>query len=315
MTVAVVAAGLAVSSSGSLRSLLTSRAGAASARRREGRALAGELPVGYRLAAASSPAAAAPPVRSKLLRLGRRHALARLRLIAARPLFNHYYSTPTLPATRACTSSSSGEGVPTHASTSVNGDSSSGEERVVAEQRVPLSVVLVEPKIPGNTGSVARTCAAAGVGLHLVGPLGFTLTDTQLKRAGLDYWPYVCVEVHDSWQAFEAYFARQPGPKRLVGFSARVTTNYTKVPYRAGDWLLFGSETDGLPKEAMERCRSGLVTIPICETHVRSLNLAVAAGIGTFEALRQIGEEQEKERVDTLRQDVREQHAVEAMSS
>lgn len=86
-------------------------------------------------------------------------------------------------------------------------------------RRPDLNVVLVNPQIPQNTGNVARTCAATSVGLHLVGPLGFSIDDRSLKRAGLDYWPYVCVQVHESWPAFVAFWQGLPGPRRLIAFS------------------------------------------------------------------------------------------------
>uniref|UniRef100_A0A8R7V6L4 tRNA/rRNA methyltransferase SpoU type domain-containing protein n=1 Tax=Triticum urartu TaxID=4572 RepID=A0A8R7V6L4_TRIUA len=93
----------------------------------------------------------------------------------------------------------------------------------VARAKRMLHVVLVSPLIPGNTGSIARTCAASAVGLHLVGPLGFHVDDTKLKRAGLDYWPYVVVKIHDSWDEFRDYFMKQDGQKRLLAFTKRGT--------------------------------------------------------------------------------------------
>lgn len=116
-------------------------------------------------------------------------------------------------------------------------------------QRSDLAVVLVTPQIPGNTGTIARTCAAARVPLHLVGPLGFDLTDAQLKRAGLDYWNSVCVRVHDDWDAFHAYWRDVLGaPGRLVAFSKFGARPHAEEgAYRSGDWLLFGAETTGLP--------------------------------------------------------------------
>ncbi|XP_061370516.1 uncharacterized protein LOC133313196 [Gastrolobium bilobum] len=98
-----------------------------------------------------------------------------------------------------------------------------GEAVIEASRSKILQVVLVSPKIPGNTGCIARTCAASAVGLHLVGPLGFKVDDTKLKRAGLDYWPYVVVKVHDSWEDFRDYFRQQEGEKRLLAFTKRGT--------------------------------------------------------------------------------------------
>lgn len=159
-------------------------------------------------------------------------------------------------------------------------------------QRRDLAVVLVSPQIPGNTGTIARTCAATRVPLHLVGPLGFTLEDSQLKRAGLDYWNSVCVKVHDDWPAFHSYWRDELGsPGRLVAFSKFGARPHAEEgAYRKGDWLLFGAETTGLPDEAHEICAKsgGVRRIPIDEQHVRSLNLAVSVGVGAYEALRQI---------------------------
>ncbi|KAJ4898094.1 AGAMOUS-like 26 [Raphanus sativus] len=88
-----------------------------------------------------------------------------------------------------------------------------------------LQVVLVSPQIPGNTGCIARTCAASAVGLHLVGPLGFQVDDAKVKRAGLDYWPYVVVKAHSSWAEFQEYFRQQEGEKRMIAFTKRGTKN------------------------------------------------------------------------------------------
>lgn len=164
--------------------------------------------------------------------------------------------------------------------------------------RVPLRVVLVAPEIPQNTGSAARTCAATGCPLHLVEPLGFSVSDRRLRRAGLDYWPYVHAETHSSWTAFADFFARQAAPKRLVAFSksgARVCSGPGAEAhlFREGDWLLFGCESEGLPPEALKAASEamgggGVVRMPISEEHVRSLNLAVSVGVGVYEALRQI---------------------------
>ncbi|BAT93004.1 hypothetical protein VIGAN_07188700 [Vigna angularis var. angularis] len=159
-----------------------------------------------------------------------------------------------------------------------------------------LQVVLVSPQIPGNTGCIARTCAASNVGLHLVGPLGFQVDDTKLKRAGLDYWPYVVVKVHDSWADFRDYFRQQEGEKRLLAFTKRGTQIHSEFSYRKGDYLLFGSETSGLPPEALLDCKTepfggGTIKIPMVETYVRCLNLSVSVGIALYEASRQLNYE------------------------
>ncbi|KAI4323382.1 hypothetical protein L6164_022994 [Bauhinia variegata] len=159
-----------------------------------------------------------------------------------------------------------------------------------------LQVVLVSPQIPGNTGCIARTCAASAVGLHLVGPLGFQVDDAKLKRAGLDYWPYVVVKVHDTWADFRDYFMQQEGEKRLLAFTKRGTKIHSEFSYRKGDYLLFGSETSGLPPEALLDCKSetfggGTIRIPMVETYVRCLNLSVSVGIALYEACRQLNYE------------------------
>ncbi|KAK7401519.1 hypothetical protein VNO78_13065 [Psophocarpus tetragonolobus] len=159
-----------------------------------------------------------------------------------------------------------------------------------------LQVVLVSPQIPGNTGCIARTCAASAVGLHLVGPLGFQVDDTKLKRAGLDYWPYVVVKIHDSWEDFRDYFRQQEGEKRLLAFTKRGTKIHSDFSYRKGDYLLFGSETSGLPPEALLDCKTepfggGTIKIPMVETYVRCLNLSVSVGIALYEASRQLNYE------------------------
>ncbi len=146
-------------------------------------------------------------------------------------------------------------------------------------------LVLVHPQIPPNTGNIARTCAATDTELHLVGPLGFELGDRYLKRAGLDYWPHVKLYFHPTLQGF--YELHQQRGGRLLGFSVRGQQSYSEFVYQESDWLLFGSETNGLPKELLEHC-DWTLTIPINTTHVRSLNLSVSAAVGLFEARRQL---------------------------
>ncbi|CAO2207211.1 unnamed protein product [Urochloa humidicola] len=172
-----------------------------------------------------------------------------------------------------------------------------GSGAEVACDRRMLHIVLVSPLIPGNTGSIARTCAASAVGLHLVGPLGFKVDDTKLKRAGLDYWPYVVVKIHDSWDDFRDYFTKQEGEKRLLAFTKRGTSIHSDFSYKPGDWLVFGSETKGLPQQALEDCSSehlggGTIRIPMVETYVRCLNLSVSVGVALYEAARQLNYEQ-----------------------
>ncbi|XVF22981.1 hypothetical protein REPUB_Repub12eG0217900 [Reevesia pubescens] len=118
-----------------------------------------------------------------------------------------------------------------------NGNSLSGPAAPLSQNKL-LQVVLVSPQIPGNAGCIARTCAASAVALHLVGPLGFKVDDTKLKRAGLDYWPYVVVRVHRSWEAFQDYFKQQEGNKRLLAFTKRGTAIHS-VKQRAKVALSF----------------------------------------------------------------------------
>ena len=154
-------------------------------------------------------------------------------------------------------------------------------------------VVLYQPQIPPNTGNVARTCAATGQELHLVEPLGFEISDRQLRRAGLDYWPWVPLHRHPDWQRFQEERWRRGG--RLVALSAHGSCSYTGFGFAATDWLLFGRETDGLPSALMAEADICL-TIPMARSRhhpgggVRSLNLASAAAVVLFEALRQLGE-------------------------
>lgn len=149
-----------------------------------------------------------------------------------------------------------------------------------------LRVALIHPQIPPNTGNIARTCAATATELHLVGPLGFEISDRYLKRAGLDYWPYVNLHYHDSLDAFKSVHQQQGG--RWIGFSTGGTFSYIKFQFQANDWLLFGCETKGLPQAVLQACEA-TVYIPMAQPEVRSLNLSVSAAVGLFEARRQLG--------------------------
>ncbi|WIA14155.1 hypothetical protein OEZ85_002697 [Tetradesmus obliquus] len=203
-------------------------------------------------------------------------------------------------AAKAGSSSSNGDLQGTAAAAAAEGGdwdvTQAGQSRQPGStHRADVHVVLVEPQIPQNTGNIARTCAATNVALHLVGPMAFELDDKKLKRAGLDYWQHVCVKLHDSWQAFFAFFQGLPGPKRLVGYSVYGDTYYAgpEFKYSPGDWLLFGAETTGLPMQAHRDILSSggvLVKIPIVDTYVRSINQSVCVGVGVFEALRQLDE-------------------------
>lgn len=146
-----------------------------------------------------------------------------------------------------------------------------------------LHVVLYEPEIPPNTGNVARLCAGTGIRLHLVGKLGFELSDRYLKRAGLDYWPHVDWEHVPSLTDLYARFAGH----RFFYYSSKVPRPYTEPRYRDGDFLVFGPETRGLPADLIAANPETSCTIPMFGP-IRSLNLSTAVGIVAYEALRQV---------------------------
>jgi tRNA (cytidine/uridine-2'-O-)-methyltransferase len=157
-----------------------------------------------------------------------------------------------------------------------------------------LHLILWEPEIPPNTGNIARLCAVTGTVLHLVGRLGFRLDERSLKRAGLDYWDAVDLRRHDSLVHFEAAWVTDGRSlDRIFCFSAHATRLFTEVTYQPGDGLLLGGETHGLPEEVVRRCGDRALCIPMPAGNsmpagkVRSLNLATAAGIVLYEALRQ----------------------------
>lgn len=148
----------------------------------------------------------------------------------------------------------------------------------------PLNVVLVDPQIPPNAGNIARLCAAAGCHLIMTGDLGFELSDKSLKRAGLDYWQYVSWEYEPDAEAWLAGL-----PQRAIHLlTTHADVPYTHMPVCHGDYLLFGKETAGLPKEWLAKYRRQTYTIPMVEPGVRSLNLSSAAAIVVYDALRRI---------------------------
>lgn len=147
-----------------------------------------------------------------------------------------------------------------------------------------MQIVLYQPEIPPNTGTIARLCAATGTWLHLIEPLGFSLEDRYLKRAGLDYWPHVRKTVWPGWDDFLA--AREPG--RLVFTSARQGVSYHRFAFSADDFIVLGPETRGLPPEMLDQARH-VVRLPIWG-QVRSVNLANAAAVLLYEGYRQTGE-------------------------
>lgn len=163
-------------------------------------------------------------------------------------------------------------------------------QRVVPAERVgaaPLHLVLVEPQIPPNTGNVARLCAATGCALHLVEPLGFSIEDRELKRAGLDYWNALEVVIHPSLDAFLERF--EPG--RLWLCSKKGERRYDEAPFALGDALVFGRETAGLPESLLAAApyRGRVLRIPMRDGFVRSLNLSTSVGIVAFAALSRLG--------------------------
>jgi tRNA (cytidine/uridine-2'-O-)-methyltransferase len=145
-----------------------------------------------------------------------------------------------------------------------------------------FNVVLVEPEIPPNTGNIARLCLATQSRLHLVKPLGFSLEDRQLKRAGLDYWDEVDVGL---WDSFQELRRAQGAAARYFFLTTKSTRPYYDVEFRDGDFLVFGRETKGLPQNLLAKNRNACLTIPMHGT--RSLNLATAVAIVLFEAVRQ----------------------------
>lgn len=149
-----------------------------------------------------------------------------------------------------------------------------------------MHIVLVHPEIHWNTGNVGRTCLAAGATLHLIKPLGFSLDEREVKRAGLDYWEHVDLRVWEDWETFERELPRLGTP---WFFSTKGTTRYWDAPLGAspGVVLVFGSETRGLPASIRERYQDQLVTMPIHSPHVRSLNLSTTAAIAVYDTLRQ----------------------------
>ncbi|QDZ40994.1 tRNA (cytidine(34)-2'-O)-methyltransferase [Euhalothece natronophila Z-M001] len=148
-----------------------------------------------------------------------------------------------------------------------------------------VKVVLYQPEIPPNTGNIARTCAATNTELHLVGELGFDISDRAVKRAGLDYWPYVDLHQHQDWDTFTQYRQRIGG--NLIAFSVKGKKPYTNYFFQNEDWLLFGQESSGLPPEIMASSDE-LLRIPIPSPHVRSLNLSVSVAIVLYEAKGQL---------------------------
>jgi tRNA (cytidine/uridine-2'-O-)-methyltransferase len=149
-----------------------------------------------------------------------------------------------------------------------------------------MNVVLLEPEIPPNTGNVARLCAATKSVLHLIEPFGFKLDDTQLKRAGMDYWQHV--EWH-RWQNWKAFEAKLPSSARLWLIESNGPKIYSEAKFSDDDYLVFGRETAGLPKSLLEKHQQHWLRIPMFNAQSRSLNLSNCVALVLFEALRQQG--------------------------
>src|ERR1035437_4465375 len=147
-----------------------------------------------------------------------------------------------------------------------------------------LRVVLVQQEIAPNTGNVARLCVCNGLQLHLVHPLGFRILDKYLRRAGMDYWQHLDLVEHADLDAFLSYL---PADARLRWFSTKSETSHWDGDYRGDDWLVFGSESRGLPDRLRLAHPDGWVKIPMPGTFVRSLNLSSSVAVGVYEALRQ----------------------------
>ena len=149
-----------------------------------------------------------------------------------------------------------------------------------------IHIVLFQPEIPQNTGNVGRMCAITRSRLHLIHPLGFKITDRNLRRAGMDYWFSLDVHEHADWAAFRA---SPLAPRRLWLFTTKTERSFWDARFADGDGLVFGNEGSGAPEWLHEELRDGRVTLPHANAELRSLNLSTAAGIACYEALRQIG--------------------------
>lgn len=148
----------------------------------------------------------------------------------------------------------------------------------------PLNVVLVHPEIPHNTGAIGRLCVGLDCSLHLIKPLGFHLSDRYVQRAGLDYWQFLRLSVHDSWEDF----LRSVGESRLFFLSTHGDRSLYECEFQANDTLVFGSEGSGLPGSYYDRYRERLFKIPMPGAHARSINLANSVSIAVYEAYRQL---------------------------
>lgn len=148
-----------------------------------------------------------------------------------------------------------------------------------------FQVVLVHPEIPPNTGNIGRLCVAAGAKLHLIHPLGFQITEAQVRRAGLDYWPHLALQEWPNWETFAA--ARRPEDRWHL-CTTKASRRLPEVAFQANDWLLFGCETRGLPESILAAYPDEWLRVPM-RVEARSLNLSNAVAVVLYEALRQTG--------------------------
>ena len=146
-----------------------------------------------------------------------------------------------------------------------------------------LNIVLYQPEIPQNTGNIGRTCVLTNSKLHLIKPLGFKIDDKQIKRAGLDYWPKLNLEIHESFEDF----MKKYGDQRIFISSTHADKFHSEAEFQEGDFIMFGKESAGVPKEVHDQLMG--IRIPMIETTDRSLNLSNTVSIVAYEALRQIG--------------------------
>lgn len=157
------------------------------------------------------------------------------------------------------------------------------ENRPILEKPSLFNVVLIEPEIPQNTGNIGRTCVGTRSDLHLVGQMGFEITDRNLKRAGLDYWQHL----HwTHYEKFEVWQKQVPDPKRVFYFSTKGSKSYFEADFQEGDWLVFGKESKGLDEDLLRRNPDQVLQIPMLGP-IRSLNVATAVTVVLYEAIRQ----------------------------
>ena len=149
-------------------------------------------------------------------------------------------------------------------------------------QNGKFNIVLVRPEIPQNTGNIGRICVSTGSSLHLIKPLGFSLDDKYVRRAGMDYWKHLDLKVHEDWNAF----ASSAGKNKLYFFSTKGKKLYWDCPMEENSFLVFGNESSGLPKELYSECKDNLYLIPMPGEFCRSMNLANSAALVIYEGLR-----------------------------